>query len=171
VASTKIKQNKGFPLATIKDKDAENNRDLALLKEEANNLGVDYANNIGLQSLQKKVDAAKEEKAAGQKKKAPKKLTNDQVSKLKATSLSKVRIVNMNKENASATTVFSGVHNMKIDLARVIPLNMDIALEEALIQDVEKRMMLIPEAIKGKNGTLTGNFKFVEVPEYAVVRL
>ncbi len=170
MASTKIKQNKGFPLATIKDKDAENNRDLALLKEEANNLGIDYAKNIGLQNLQKKIDGAKGEKAKAKEMK-PKKLTDAQVSKLKATSLSKVRIVNMNKENASATTVFSGVHNMKIDLARVIPLNMDIALEEALIQDVEKRMMLIPEAIIGKNGSPTGNFKFVEVPEYAVVRL
>ncbi len=157
-------------MATIKEKDFENNQALAELKIEADNLGVDYAKNIGLQNLQKKVNGAKGEKEKA-KKMAPKKLTNAQVAKLKATSLTKVRIVNMNKENASATTVFSGVHNMKIDLARVIPLNMDIALEEALIQDVEKRMMLIPEAIVGKNGTLTGNFKFVEVPEYAVVRL
>jgi len=157
-------------LAVIKEKDFENNQKLASLKVEADDLGIDYAKNIGLQTLQKKVDEAKGEKKKA-KTMAPKKLTDAQVSKLKATSLSKVRIVNMNKENASATTVFSGVHNMKIDLARVIPLNMDIALEEALIQDVEKRMRLIPEAIIGKNGSPTGNFKFVEVPEYAVVRL
>ncbi len=169
MASTNNKINKGFPLATIKEQDAENNRDLGLLRVEADNLGIEYSKNIGFESLNKKIKAAKGEKNKA-KTMAPKKLTNEQVNKLKATSLSKVKIVNMNKENASATTVFSGVHNMKIDLARVIPLNMDIALEEALIQDVEKRKMLIPEAIIGKNGSPTGNFKFVEVPEYAVVR-
>ncbi len=151
-------------------KNGENNRELAELRVEADNLGIDYPKNTGLQSLQKKVKAAEMEKEKAKNVK-PKKLTDAQVSKLKATSLSKVRIVNMNKENASATTVFSGVHNMKIDLARVIPLNMDIALEEALIQDVEKRMMQIPEAVIKKDGTPTGNFKYKEVPEYAVVRL
>ncbi|RLG27921.1 hypothetical protein DRO03_11070 [Methanosarcinales archaeon] len=156
-------------MATIKEKDVENNRELALLKEEAANLGVDFSKNIGLQTLQKKVDAANKEKE-GAKTRAPRKLTNAQVAKMKATSLSKVKIVNMNKDNATATTVFSGVHNMKIDLSRVIPLNMEIALEEALIKDVENRKMRIPEAIIGKNGSPTGNFRYVDQPEYSVVR-
>lgn len=157
-------------MATVKEKDAENNRSLAELRVEADNLGIDYAKNIGLESLNKKVVAAKAEKEKLAKRK-PKKLTNAEVNKMKASSLSKVRIANMNKENAGATTVFSGVHNMKMDLARVVPLNMDIALEEALIQDIEGRKMLIPEAIIGKDGSPTGNFKLVEVPEYAVARL
>lgn len=149
---------------------AENNRDLEKLKLEADNLGIKYSGNIGYESLEKKVKGAKAEKAAA-KEKPPRKLTDAQVARMKATSLSKVRIVNLDKENAGATTVFSGVHNMHLDLARVVPLNMDIALEEALIKDIENRRTLSSEPILNKQGEKTGNFKVVEVPAYAVTRL
>jgi hypothetical protein len=150
-------------------KKAENNRELEELRVKATNLGIDFPKNIGVLSLQKKIEEAEEEKEASKKRK-PKKLTDTQVQKMKATSLSKVKIMNMNKDNASATTVFTGVHNMKFDLARVVPLNMEIALEEALIKDIEQRKMMIPEPILDKNGKPTGNFRLVEAPEYAVVR-
>ncbi len=150
---------------------AENNQELMKLREEADNLGIDYSMNIGASSLAKKIARAEKEKEKA-KKAPPKKLSDIQVRKLKATSLSKVRIMNLDRENASATTVFSGVHNMKIDLARVIPLNMDIALEEALIQDVERRKMMIAEPVLDPvSKKPTGNFKMVEAPMYAVSRL
>ena len=149
---------------------AENNQNLDALKKEADNLGVEYGKNIGKETLEKRVKEAKAEKEA-QKAKPPKKLTDAEVARLKATSLSKVRITNLDRDNASATTVFSGVHNMKMDIARVVPLNMDIALEEALIKDIERRKMLIPEAVMNKHGEPTGNFRMVEAPAYAVTRL
>ena len=148
---------------------AENNQELETLKTEADNLGVDYAKNIGYESLEKRVEGAKKEKAAAKKAK-PKKVTPRAVAKLRATSLSKVKIVNLDRENASATTVFSGVHSLSIDLARVIPLNMEIALEEALILDVENRKMMISEPVLDNLGKPTGNFKVVEAPMYAVTR-
>ena len=149
----------------------ENNQkqDLEALKDEAKNLGVDYAKNIGFQNLEKKVAGAKTEKKA-MKVRAPKKLSPQKIAKMKATSLSKVRIVNLDRENAGSSTVYSGVHTMTIDIARVIPLNMDIALEEALIQDIENRRMLTSEPVTDKQGNKTGNFKVIEAPMYAVTR-
>jgi len=150
----------------------ENNQNKALedLKVLADNLGIKYQKNIGFENLEKKVRGAEAEKKAAIVAE-PKKLTPKQVNKMRATSLSKVRIVNLDKENLSASTVFSGVHNMKIDLARVVPLDMDIALEEALIQDIEKRKMIVGKAIidpvtKKPNG----NFRMIEAPMYAVTR-
>ena len=149
----------------------ENNQkqDLDGLKVEADNLGVDYAKNIGFENLEKKVKGAKAEKER-RKVKKPKKLPPQKIAKMKATSLSKVRIVNLDRENAGATTVYSGVHTMTMDIARVIPLNMDIALEEALIQDIEKRRMLTSEPVIDKQGNKTGNMKVIEAPMYAVTR-
>lgn len=148
---------------------SENKQELDDLKIEAMNLGVNYAKNIGFENLKKKVDEARSEKDAA-KKAAPRKVTNRQIAKMKATSLSKVKVMNLDRENASATTVFTGVHNMRIDLARVVPLNMEIALEEALIQDIENRKMMISEPVLDKQGNKTGNFKIVEAPMYAVTR-
>ena len=148
---------------------AENNQRLDELKIEADNLGVDYATNIGYENLEKRVEGAKKEKADAKKAK-PKKVSKAAIAKMKATSLSKVKVVNLDRENASATTVFSGVHTLKIDLARVIPLNMEIALEEALIQDVENRKMMISETVLDAQGKPTGNFRVVEAPMYAVTR-
>lgn len=149
----------------------ENNpkQDLEALKTQADNLGVDYAKNIGFENLEKKVKGALTEKQK-MKVKEPKKMRPQQIAKMKATSLSKVRIVNLDRENAGATTVYSGVHTMTMDIARVIPLNMDIALEEALIKDIEKRKMLISEPVVDSQGNKTGNFKIIEAPMYAITR-
>lgn len=145
-------------------------KDLSDLKSEAESLGIDFAKNIGIESLSKRIAGFKKEKKKS-KAATPKKLSNKAINKLKATSLSKVHIVNMDRENASATTVFSAVHNMELDLARVVPLNMDIALEEALIRDIESRKMLIPEAIMDDRGKPTGNFRMVEAKAFSVSRM
>jgi len=140
------------------------------LKEIAVNLGVDFSPKIGFETLEKRIKDAKIEKKQLSSEK-PKKLSNKQVMTMKAKSLSKVKIMNMDKDNSGATTVFTGVHNMQLDLARVVPLNMEIALEEVLIQDIENRMMLIPTPVLDKFGGKTGNFKMIEAPMYAVSRL
>lgn len=143
---------------------------LSDLKTKAESMGVEFAKNIGAESLSKRIAGFEKSKEKSQKAK-PRKLTRKEEAKIKSTSLSKVRIVNMDRENASAKTVFASVHNMSMDLARVIPLNMDIALEEALIRNIENRKMMIPEAVIGDNGKPTGNFKMVEAAAYAVARL
>jgi len=157
-------------MATSKNnQDEAREKEMRELKAEADELGVEYTNRIGFENLEKKVKEARKEREKLKLKK-PKKLSDKEVAKLKATSLSKVRIVNLDKDNTGATTVFAGVHNMHIDLARVIPLNMDIALEEALIRDIENRKMLVGEPVIDKRGEKTGNFKMVEAPMYAVKR-
>lgn len=144
---------------------------LAALKTAADGLGVDYSGRIGYETLLERVNGAKAEKAKSLKEK-PRTLTPIQVEVMKAKSLSKVRIMNLDRDNAGANTVFSGVHNAYLDLSRVVPLNMDIALEEALIKDIEGRRMLVSTPVTDPaTGKATGNYKMVEGPMYAVSRI
>ncbi|HHC24650.1 MAG TPA: hypothetical protein ENK58_04440, partial [Desulfobacterales bacterium] len=111
------------------------------LKETADSLGVKYSPNIGPNALQKKIDAMEqieaekkaltaEPKAAPKVSTKPRKVSDKDLSIMKAKNLKKVKIVNMDPQNRAATTVFSGVCNMVMDIQRVVPLNMTIALEE-----------------------------------------
>lgn len=156
-------------MADTKNNQEQEDKDLAKLKKVADDLGIDYSPNIGFATLEKKIKGAQKEKETA-KKAAPKQLTPEQTKIMKAKSLVKVRITNMDKDNSGTTTVFAGVHNMHMDLARVIPLNMDIALEEALVQKVEAYRMLV-QVPEEKDGKKTGNFKMIEAPMYSVARL
>lgn len=155
---------------SAKSNQEERDKDLEELKKIADDLGVDYSDKIGYETLEKRIKGAKKEKEAAAKAK-PAKLSPLKVKIMKAKSLKKVRIVNMDKEDAGSTTAFAGVHNMHMDLSRVVPLNMDIALEEALVADLEARKMLVPTPELDNNGKATGNFKMIEAPKYAVARL
>lgn len=158
------------------------NDQLEELKEKADILGIQYSKNIGAVKLLEKIDAAnaasKEAKEAKAVVKGTKsgglkkgvKLTDQEIRIAKAKSLSKVKIANLNSQNTGATTVTSGVINQYMSVQRVIPLNMEIALEECLIGEISERTFSAstPEIINGNN---TGNFITKEMKEYAVVRL
>ncbi len=92
--------------------------------------------------------------------------------RMKALNLRKVRISNMAQQNQGAKTVFVGVHNMYLDVARVLPLNDVIAVEQCLLDAIEKQYkQLMDEPVLDKNGNETGNYRAVEKPMYQVVYL
>jgi len=77
----------------------------------------------------------------------------------------------LDPNNTNSETVFSGVMNEYMTIQRVVPLNFEIALEQALVTDIENRKHITSVPEKDKNGDFTGNFKTIEAPSYAVVRL
>ena len=162
---------------------------LELLKATADKLGIKYAANIGASALESKIAAfekatadaeaelPEEEKAekkakakAVAKTKPPRKLSNIQVKVMKAKSLSKVMIVNLDSQNTGGNSVTSGVHNMYMDVARVLPLGIPIAVEECLIKEIENRRHTVAEPVMDKNGNHTGNYRTISAPTYAVTR-
>jgi len=157
------------------------NNHIDKLKVTADALGVKYSPNIGAASLQKKIDAmeqleaekkslTQEPKAEKKVSKKPRKISNKEFSIMKAKNVKKVKIVNMDPQNRAATTVFSGVCNMVMDIQRVVPLNMIISLEECLINEIENRSYTSSEPEIDKSGDPTGNFVTVSAPVYQVIR-
>ena len=157
------------------------NNHIDKLKETADSLGVKYSPNIGPNALQKKIDAMEqieaekkaltaEPKAAPKVSTKPRKVSDKELSIMKAKNLKKVKIVNMDPQNRAATTVFSGVCNMVMDIQRVVPLNMTIALEECLVNEIENRSYTSSEPEMDKVGDPTGNFVTVAAPVYQVIR-
>jgi len=157
------------------------NNHIDKLKATADSLGVKYSPNIGPDKLQAKIDAM-EQLTAEQKalmatpkeaKKVvakPRKVTDIQIRIMKAKEPKKVKIVNMDPQNRAATTVFSGVINMHMDLQRVVPLNTVMGLEECLIQEIENRTYTSSEPEIDKMGQATGNFITIAAPVYQVIR-
>ncbi len=152
------------------------------LKEKADILGIQYQKNIGAEKLRLKIEKANEESMANRdtktKEKATKgglpkgvKLTDQQIRIAIAKEPLKVRITNMSQDNNGATTVYAGVVNQFMSLSRIIPLNMDIALERCLVEDIENRKFITGVPETDKLGNRTGNFRSQEAPEYAVARL
>lgn len=147
-------------------KDQAEAQDLAELKKIADDLGLEYSDRIGYETLEKRIREAKKEKETAKKTK-PQTVTPEQVKIMKAKNLKKVKITNMDPNNAGQTTVFAGVHNMHMDLARVIPLDMEIALEQALIDNIKQRRTVtaVPHVVNGKD---TGNTVAKEINMYAI---
>ncbi len=158
------------------------NNHIDKLNETADTLGVKYSPNIGVDKLQAKIDAM-EQLSAEQKalmetpkdakpkvSKKPRKVSDVEIRIMKAREPKKVKIVNMDPQNRAATTVFSSVCNMVMDLQKVIPLNTVIALEECLCQEVENRSYTSSEPEIDKMGQPTGNFTTIAAPVYQVIR-
>jgi hypothetical protein len=162
-------------MSVRKDQDAE----LAALKEEAVELGIQFHTNIGKEKLQDKIDEAINQRAneASAKRKQAKtkdggvKLNRIQLMRMKASNLRKVRIVNMARENQGSKTVFGSCHNMYIDMARVLPLDTVIAVEEAILESISMYRQTMDEPVLDKNGNETGNYKSVEKPMYQIIYL
>ncbi len=143
--------------------------ELSELKTIADDLGISYPNNIGILSLTKKIEEAKANKKSHPFTK-PKKLSKQDVKIMKAKNLIKCKIAVMDPNLVGDTTAFCSCHNMIIDLARYVPLNMNIALEAVLVEDLESRKFITstPELVDGK---ATGNFVTVSQSTYSVSRL
>ena len=158
----------------------EDKKILESLKEEAVELGITFSPNIGIAKLQEKIDVALGARAKAETEKKQNAKTKDggielnpiQLMRMKALNLRKVRISNMAQQNQGAKTVFIGVHNMYLDVARVLPLNDVIAVEQCLLDAIEKQYkQLMDEPVLDKNGNETGNYRAVEKPMYQVVYL
>jgi len=154
--------------------------ELSDLKEKADSLGIEYPKNISAAKLQEKIDKANEESLAKRTKgKAdpkgglPKgvKLTDQQIRVAKAKEPIKVKVANINPDNNSAVSVFAGVLNEHMTLQRVVPLNMEIALERCLVEQIRSRTYTSSVPELDKQGNHTGNFIPKEMPEYAVIEL
>jgi len=162
-------------MSVQKDQDKE----LEALKSEATELGVTFAYNIKADKLQEKIDEAigvRANEATAKKSQAKTvdggtKLNRIQLMRMKATALRKVKITNMARENQGSKTVFAGVHNMYLDISRVMPLNTILAVEQALLDNIESRKQLMEEEVLDKNGNGTGNYKSVSSGMYQIVYL
>jgi len=143
--------------------------ELEQLRAIADDLGISYPNNIGTLSLSDKIEKAKKEQNKTKSAK-PRKLSNKEEKILRASDLSKVQIAVMDPNLSADTTAFCSCHNMILDLARYAPLNMEIALEESLIQDLENRRFVAsqPQIVDGRP---TGNTVAKEMKTYSVSRL
>ena len=102
------------------------------------------------------------------KKVEPKKLTPIQVAVMKAKSLSKVKITNLDPQNTGSNSVMSCVCNMYMDIQRVIPLGIATSVEQCLIEEIEARKIIVGEPELDNQGNKTGNMVSVEAPMYAV---
>lgn len=166
------------------------NTHLDKLKETADKLGITYNSRIGAEALQNKIiafekeqemlekelpeEVLKERKKKEQAKKAkakPYKISPEKEMVMKAKSLSAVKIVNLDNQNTGANTVFSGVCNQFMDIQRVVPLGVPIALEECLINEISERTHTTSEPELDENGKHTGNYRTIAAPTYAVTRL
>jgi len=148
------------------------NQEMSLeeLKKKADKLGITYSAQIGSAKLAAKIDAeeAKEKKTKVTTDKSKgKKLTDIQVKNMKATALSNVTVTNLDPDNSGASTVYACVENEYFSIARVIPLDVPIALEAALIKKI-KNMQSLSYVPVVKNGKNTGTFTHKAVPTYAV---
>jgi len=136
-----------------------------LLKKKLDDLGVTYHPNAGIVSLEAKLEEAMTTKKNGVVKE--KKITDKQARAMKATSLSKVNITSMHKDDVNAEAAYCSCINSELTLSKFVPLGVDLALEEALINFFESKKMMVPVPDKeaGK-----GNYKYEERPWYNVKR-
>lgn len=149
-----------------------NNQELNLedLRAEADELGMDYAKTLGAVKLSEKLEKFKEEK---KEEKSPKvkKLSKAEVSKMKANSISKVIISNLDQTNTGASTVYACVENEYISIARVLPLDVEIYVEAALIECIKDMKTVSHRPKKEASGRLGTVATPTETPMYAVSKV
>jgi len=156
------------------------------LKEKASLLGLTFKGNISRESLEKLVlDAALEKSLAvgseeleveedlyetdfeGQRKK----LTKKEVKELKyqALLMLKVRITNLNPEEASQSTVYAGVVTSYVRAARYIPFDKVWYVEQCLIDKLmtEKTQVFVDE-IDPRTRKPNGNKRSKMVKHYNI---
>ena len=135
------------------------------LKLEADKLGISYSANIGADKLVEKIKSGVKPET---KQPVEKKLTKIEVAKMKAGSLRKVRITNLDHTNTGATTVYSSVENAYFSFARVIPLNMERAVEQCLIDQIKGRRALSYVPNVDKMGKPDGTSNHKSTPMFAI---
>jgi len=147
------------------------NQEMSLpeLKEKADKLGITYNTQIGSAKLAAKIDAEEAKvKEPESKSKKPKKLTPSEASKMKALSLRKVIISNLDQNNTGASTVYACVENQIMSIARVLPLDQEVYVEEALINCVKDMKSVSHKPKRETSGRLGTVSTPTETPMYAV---
>lgn len=122
------------------------------LKQQATDLGIKYSPNIGEETLKTKIAEKLDEISVNK----PSETSNEDEVKLtrmqkiveeakkKAFKKSFVTITNLDKrENEEVTTAYLGFENLYFDLSRIVPLNVVVELEDALIKVAQKAPMTI----------------------------
>ena len=147
--------------------------ELEELRAKADELGIEYAKTLGRAKLLEKIEAFEAERLKPKRKKKveARPLSDTDIKVLKAKSLAKVKITNLDPNNTGASTVVSGVMNEYMPIQRVLPLGVEMAVEEALIKEISNRKHITSIPEQDASGSFTGNHKTIEAPSFAVVRL
>jgi len=140
------------------------------LRKKADALGIEYPKTLGTAKLAAKIDAVenKEKTENKDKDKKPKKLSPSEASKMRALSLRKVIISNLDQNNTGASTVYACVENQTVSIARVLPLDKEIYVEEALIQAIKDMKSVSHKPKREASGRLGAVSTPTETPMYAV---
>jgi hypothetical protein len=137
-----------------------------LLKKRLDEAGISYHPNSGIVTLEEKVKELEESKSKPNKL-VGKKVSDKDVMMMKAKSLVKVNISSMHKDEPNAQAAYASCINQFLTLSKMVPLGVDIALEEALVRFFEEKKMMVPVPDKDAG---PGNYKYEERPWYNVKR-
>jgi hypothetical protein len=161
-----------------------NEQELATLKIEADELGITYSPSIGVKKLKEKIaehttstsESSSEPKEVDTAAKTAKKFKARKLTKAEATiaaarNLVKVKVVNLDANEAKLKTQYVCAGNQDFEVARVIPFNTPIGLQQCLIDKLKQDKMIVFVDEYDHNGRLTGNVTHELVDKYNVVIL
>jgi len=154
-------------------------QELAALKIDADELGITYNANIGIDKLKEKIaDAsAKSEPEKEEVIKKPKvikdpkggrKMTNLEAIISRAKNLVKCKVTNLDAGEAKLKSAYVCAGNQDFEVARVIPFNVPIGLQQCLIEKLKQDKMIQFVDEYDQNGRKTGNETHELVNKYAV---
>ena len=168
---------------------AEEKKDLTIeeLKEKADLLGITYKGNISKEALKEKILEVSLERAlsVGSEELEPeeelydtdldtgekKKLTKKEIDELREQALLmlKVRITNLNPEEASQSTVYAGVVTPYVRAARYIPFDKVWYVEQCLVDKLlTEKMQVFVDEIDPRTRRPNGNKRSKMVKHYNV---
>jgi len=132
--------------------------ELASLKQIADNMGIKYSPNIGVEKLKGKIEGAKEAVSTPTKITSLAKSSYRQV-KLDATKLMRIRVVNMDPTQKSWKGVWAmGANKATGTLKKFVPFNVEYHLESFLYKILrDKKWRETYEVSDGKGGKIKKN--------------
>jgi hypothetical protein len=137
------------------------------LKKEATQLGIEFPSNVSKDNLEALITSNKKV-ADSNKNKPMSKKQRIAKSRQNAMKLRKVRITNLDKRDSDmSTTAYLGFENQYFGISRLVPLDIDIELEQALCSIAESLVIVLhkDEVVNGKR---TGNKISVPGKRYSV---
>lgn len=168
---------------------AEEKKEMTMdeLKQKANLLGLSFKGNVSRDALEKMIlDAALERALAvgseeleveedlyevDQNTLTRKKLTNKEIKELKyqALLMLKVRVTNLNPEEANQSTVYAGVVTPYVRAARYIPFDKVWYVEQCLVDKLlTEKMQVFVDEVDPRTRRPNGNKKSKMVKHYNI---
>lgn len=142
---------------------------------KANSLALEFPGNISSEKLQALIDdASGPEVKSSEPKEEPADSTplskRERIAKIKKAAMKMVVVTITNKDNREndvMTTVFLSFENQYFGVAKHVPLDVPVEVEQALIDIAESTTMTLPkdEIVRGQR---TGNKVAVTVKKFAV---